>query len=158
MKNLKKRYEELSKKYNLPSYDELDKEFEILYIREVFEISKPLAYVRRRLSDKLGGVCGMLQSLIQPNPNSSVSIEESSFFSKDEKQKLVKLLKELMYYERLSVHLDVNSEEEKDAEFIKEASEKWNEVKPKVESITGKLKDGWQKEVKAKAKNHHYMG
>lgn len=159
MKDIKAKYKELESKYGLPSYEELDKDFELLYFKELFQISKPLAFVRRRIYDKIGWVCSMIQSLMQPNPTSPINIEEASFFTKQEKQEnFIKLLKEMMYLERLSVNLDIDSTEQEDADFIKEAFKKWKEIKPKVKEITSKLKEGWKKETEKKSNNHNYMG
>ncbi|MDP3917184.1 MAG: hypothetical protein Q8Q42_02750 [Nanoarchaeota archaeon] len=159
MENLKKDYSQLAEKYNLPSFQELDEEFEILYFRELFEISHPLSFVRRRIYEKFGWVCGMLQGIAQPNPSSMISIEESSFFSKEEKQKEhINLLKTMMYYERYSVSLDIETTEENDAEFIKQAYKKWIELKPMIKEISSKLKDGWKKDAGSKTRNNNYMG
>lgn len=158
MKNLKSSYETLANKYNLPSFQELDNEFEILYFRELFEISHPLSFVRRRIYEKFGWVCGMLQGIAQPNPSSMISIEESSFFKKEEKKEHIDLLKAMMYYERYSVNLDIETNEEQDAEFIKQAYQKWMEIKPQITKISAKLKDSWKKETEVKERNNNYMG
>ena len=88
MKNLKERYSKLSKEFSLPSYEELNNEFELLYIKELFEINRPLVFIRRRILDKIGWVGAMLQGIIQPNQGSLLSMEESSFFKKEEKEEL----------------------------------------------------------------------
>ena len=62
MKDVKQKYKELASKYSLPSYEELDQDFELLYFKELFQVSKPLAFVRRRIYDKIGWVCSMIQS------------------------------------------------------------------------------------------------
>ena len=158
MKDLKQRYNELANKYNTPSFEELDPDFELLYFKELCEISKPLAFARRRIYDKIGWICSMIQTLMQPNSGSPISIEESSFFTKDEKQDFVNLLKQMMYFERLSIHLDIESTEQEDADFIKEAVGKWQEIKPQIKKITSQLKQGWKKETEKKVSNHNYLG
>ncbi len=159
MKNLKANYESLAKKYTLPNYDTINEEFELLYIGKLAEIIHPLAFIRRRINDRIGSVCSFLQGILQPNPGSMVAIEESSFFSKDEKQKdIQELLKELMYYLRESYDLDLNINEEKDAEYINEFYSRWEKIKPKILKLSEKLKGGWKKETKIKDNNHNYMG
>ena len=159
MKNLKERYKKLQQEFSLPSYEVLDNEFEFLYVREIFEISRPLVFIRRRIYDKLGWACSMLQGIIQPNPGSIISIEESSFFTKEEKQKdIINLLKDLMYYERLSGDLDLYSTDEQEAKLIKEMFSKWKEVRPKIKNITSKLTEGWKNQKDESKKNNTYMG
>ena len=159
MKELKNNYESLKNKYSLPDYNKLNEEFELFYLGKLVEIIHPLAFIRRRMSDKVGVMCSFLQGILQPNPGSMVGIEESSFFSKEEKQKdIQKLLKELMYHLRESYDLDLNIVEENDAKFIKNFYPKWIEIKPRILKLSGKLKEGWKKETKTKNNNHHYMG
>ena len=159
MKNLKENYSKLASQYGLPSYEELDKDFELLYARELFEISRPLVFIRRRICDKIGWTCGMLQGLIQPNPGSMLSIEESSFFTKEEKQEnFVKLLKSLMYFTRKSIALDLESTNEEEAEFIKEICKKWAEIKPTIKKISEQLKDGWKNDKESKKVSHNHLG
>ncbi len=158
MKNVKESYKNLQSKLNLPTYEELDKEFELLYTHEIFEIARPLVFVRRRMYDRIGNVCGMIQGILQPNPGSPISLEESSFFSKEEKQKeFINLLKDLMYYERKASELDLDSTDEQEAKFIKELFSKWKEVKPQLKKIASKLSEGWKKEPEEK-KDHSYLG
>jgi len=158
MKNLKNDYDTLKKKFNLPSYEELDKDFELLYMREIFEIKRALVFVRRRMCDKIANICNVIQNIIQPNPSYPISIEESSFFAKDEKQnELIDLLKDLMFYERFSNSLDIFSTDEEEAEFIKEVYSKWNEVKPRIKEIANKMAKGWKAKKEDKKRND-YMG
>ncbi|MBT3262418.1 hypothetical protein HN992_03235 [Candidatus Woesearchaeota archaeon] len=162
MKNFKENYKLLQEKYSLPSYEELDKNFEILNSEEKVELSFPLALVRRRMCEKLSWISSGIQTIIQPNPSSLVSIEESSFFTKEEKkEELIKLLKELMHLVRSSVDLDIENSEEKDAININETFKKWTELKPKIKEFSKKMKDGWKKETKVTKKpktTHNYLG
>ena len=158
MKNLKERYSKLSNEFSLPSYEELNNEFELLYIKELFEINRPLVFIRRRIIDKLGWVGAMLQGIIQPNPGSLLSMEESSFFTKEEKDDLIKTLKDLMFYKRKSINLDLESKDVEEAEFIKESLKKWAELKPRIKEISLQLKNGWKKEKVSKKVNNNYMG
>ncbi len=158
MKDLRQNYRKFEQKYKLPSFEELDKEFEILYVHSIFEISYPLKFIRRRINDNISWICNMIQTIMQPNPGSIISMEESTFFPKENKEGYQKLLKELMYIERLSLALDIESTEENDAELIKTMFNKWKEIKPKVHEITNILKEGWKKEAVKENRNHSYLG
>src|SRR3989344_7570437 len=109
--NLKDEYEKLKKKHKLPNYEELDNEFELLYVAKLEEIKFPLRFIRRRINDKIAWFCNMLQNIIQPNPGSLISLEESKFFSDEDRKKMIVLLKELMHMERESVLLDIEYDE-----------------------------------------------
>lgn len=155
----KSEYEKLVKKHKLPSFEELDKEFELLYIRDFIEINFPLKFIRRRIVDKIVVYCSMIQSLIQPNPSSPISLQESKFFKEEDLKRMVDILKELMFFERASFSLDTDSTEEKDALFIKDALVLWKKLKKELAGIATSLKEGWKKQVSSESKDkNHYFG
>ena len=157
MSDVKKEYESLRKKYDLPDYDKLDNEFEFLYIGEIKEIRFPLRFIRRRINDKIALICNMVQTLLQPNPGSIINLQESSFLSKEDKLRYTQLLKDLMETERTSLRLDFDFDERKDANFIKEAFKKWNEYKQEIVKLTDKLIEGWKKlEIKKEQKDRYF--
>jgi hypothetical protein len=159
MKNIKESYKKLSEKHNLPSFEELDNEFELLYTREIFEISHPLSFVRRRMFDKISSISGTIHEILQPNPSSIVGLQESSFFSKEEKKEnLTNLFKELMVLLRSTASLEIELTEEGEAESIRETLKKWKEIKPQLIKIAAKLRDGWKKETTSTKKDHNYFG
>lgn len=157
MMDIKTDYEALAKKYKLPSYEDLDENFEILYVGTITEIKYPLRFIRRRINDKLAFFCSLLQGLLQPNPGSLVNLQESKFLDEAEHKKIMKLLKELMFIERQSLLLDINPSEKEEADFIKETFKEWNTIKKEVETIFTKVKDAWKKEIEKK-KGESYFG
>ncbi len=156
--DLRKEYSVLQKKYNLPEYEDMDKEFELLYIVDIKEINYPLRFVRRRMSDKIVSVCNMLQSIIQPNPGSLVSLQESSAFTKEEKQEMFNLLKDLMQQERQSLVLDITFDEKADAAFVSEAFLKWTQKKSDILKIIQKIRDHWKKSEEEIKPRDRYFG
>lgn len=154
---LREEYDALAKKYKLPIYDELDENFELLYVGPVTEIKYPLRFIRRRINDKLAFFCSLLQGLLQPNPGSLVNMQESEFLEKEEHKKIMKLLREFMFIERQSLLLDINPNEKDDAGFIKDTFKEWNSIKKEVEKIFVKIKDTWKKEIEKK-KGESYFG
>ncbi len=156
--DLKKSYEVLAKKYKLPSYDELDYEFELLLLGTVIEIPFPLRFVRRRINERIGWTCNIIQAILQPNPSSLISVQESNFFSKEDKGNIATLLKELMALERSSLSLDLNFDEKNDAEMITKLLKSWRQYKPQIIKISEKLRDGWEHQQKETTKREQYFG
>lgn len=157
MIDVKKEYESLKRRYHLPNYEDLDKEFEFLYIGEIKEIKFPLRFIRRRINDKIALICNMVQTLLQPNPSSMINLKESSFLSKEDKMKYSELLRDLMQAERTSLVLDFDFNEKKDAEFINKNYKKFLEVKGDIIKLTQKLVDGWKNiESKRESKDHYF--
>ncbi|MFH1592823.1 MAG: hypothetical protein ABIB47_05645 [Candidatus Woesearchaeota archaeon] len=151
--DLKSDYEKLSKKYDLPDYEELDNYFEFLYFQKLIEIKFPLRFVRRRIFDKVNSYIGFLQNIISPNPQSLISLEESKFFTEEEKNEMIILLKDMMRLERKNLLMDLQSSEDEQAEFIKEAYAAWKGYKDKIYALSEKLKDTWSSETKAEKRS-----
>ncbi len=154
--SLKEEYEKLSKKYTLPKYEDLDHEFELLYISHLEEIKFPLRFIRRRITDKLSWFCNMLQNIIQPNPGSLISLEESKFFSDKDREKIIGLLKELMIIERQSLNLEITYNEKDDVEFINNLFSRWNNIKKEILYFSEILKKKWKEEIKKEEKEHYF--
>lgn len=156
--NIKEEYDKLGKKYDLPSYEELDDEFELLYFQNILEIKYPLRFVRRRIVDKVSGFVNFFQGVISPTPGNLISMEESGFLSKEDKDEVVKMIKIMVVMERESLLLDINHDEMSDAEFIKKGYSKWKNLKLKVEEYAKKMKDGWNSEIPEEENEGHYFG
>ena len=154
---LKEDYEKIKKQHKLPNYDDLDHEFELLYISGLEEIKFPLRFIRRRITDKLSWFCNMLQNIIQPNPGSLISLEESKFFTDDDRKKIIDLLKELMNWERQSLILEINFSDKEDAEFINNTFNQFNKIKKEIAYFSEVLKKGWTEETK-KINKEQYFG
>ncbi len=152
---IKQEYERLKLKYNLPDYEELNREFELLYIQPIQEISFPMRFIRRRVSDRLVWVCNMIQTMLNPNPSSFINLQESKFFDAKDREKMTLLLKEFMQLERQTLILDFLGDEEKDAQLIKEIYKVWIKNKKEIINLAEKLKEGWKQETKQE-KNHYF--
>jgi len=156
--DIKSRYEKLREKYGLPSYEELDEEFELLYFHNILEINYPLRFIRRRIMDKISAFVHFFQNILNPTPGNLIAMEENSFLTKDEKDEITSLVKNMIILERESLLLDINHDEEKDAEFIKKAASKWEKYRVKVGTYTNKLREGWNSKVKEEDKEEQYFG
>ncbi len=156
IQDIKKAYGPLAKKYKLPSWKDLDNEFELLAMRDIAEVTHVLRFIRRRINDKFTYYTSILENLLQPNPGSLISLNETKFFTEDEMQIAIRLLKEMMHYDRYSLLLDISSTENEDALFITESFKQWLKLKDDLTKITKSLKDGWKKEIKGDT--FHYIG
>lgn len=153
---IKSQYEKFQKKYDLPNYEKLDEEFELLYIHNIIEIKPVLRFVRRRIADKLNWAIIFLHGIVQPNPSSLVSMEENKFFTDKEKEEIIKILKELASIERKNFVLDLEHKEEDDAKFIKENVKRWEEIKKKLLEYGIKIQEEWKKETNVDKKEHYF--
>ncbi|MEK6903311.1 MAG: hypothetical protein AABW64_01545 [Nanoarchaeota archaeon] len=155
---LESEYASYQKKYSLPSYQHLNQEFEFLAIGQLQQIDFPLRFMRRRMTDRIAGICNFFQTILQPNPGSYVLLKESSFFTGDEKQQIQRLLYEAMVFLTKSTLLDSTFDEKADAAFIRELYKFWMHAKPQYRKLLEKLEQGWQKkpEQQKQAQNHYF--
>lgn len=154
--DLRVEYEKLNKKYDLPGYNELDEEFELLYFQPVIEIKYPLRFIRRRIVDKFSGFVNYFQNIINPVNASIIFMEESGFLTDEEKKELAIFIKNMIILERESLILDIELDERRDAKFIKEASLKWKEYKLKLLEYAFKIKKEWEKGTTSEEENHYF--
>jgi len=136
-------YEELKEKYNLPSYDELDFEFELDK-----EAKYPLRDIRRKINSKLHIFLDILQSIIQPETSDLTQMYEAHYYTEEDKQKALNLYKRLMIYSRTSDEIAIKYNEEDEANFINELFQKWEEIKDEMYFFIKKMKNSWKQEYK----------
>ncbi|MBS3167928.1 hypothetical protein J4216_02295 [Candidatus Woesearchaeota archaeon] len=154
--DLRKEYGKLRNKYkDLPSFDDLSKDFEITTIdKEDFLIRR----VRRRINEKVVFFCRILENIIYPSMQNALSAYEANFFTDDEKQKLSDIHKELMVIERESIYLDVEaSDDEKNIQFIVKTFKRWEHFKNEIQATVMKMIDTWKNEQK-KEEGERYFG
>ena len=71
-------YKKLQKKYALPNYKELNKNFEIAYIEDPFFL---LRSIRRRIHEKIVFFAKVSEKILFPNQTLMIEMYESKFFS-----------------------------------------------------------------------------
>ncbi len=143
---IKETYSKLKTKYSLPPFDELNNEFEISLIEKDDFL---LREIRRKITDKLGNVCGPLEGAVGGETHPMAVIEFGNI-SDSEIKKSMEIYKKLMYLIRQSQEVGILADEKKDAEFIKEFFKQWPLLKADIAKIFSKLKESWKKEVDEK--------
>lgn len=150
MEETKKRYNEIASKNGLPSWDELDKEYELCYMAPLIAVSFPLRFIRRRINDRFAWAANFFQSLLNPNPSSLISLQESKYFTTEDRNKMTSLLKEFMQVERLALTLDIDNNDEGTINWIKNSHKKWMQHKKDLSFFAEKMRTGWTEETKSK--------
>lgn len=142
---LKERYLELQKKHNLPSFQELNKEFGI----EKTEIEKfdiLIREIRKYVADKLLNYLKFIETILNPSNASMVIFSIIKTLGADEKQKLTEVYKKLAKTELDLIELDISFNEEKEAEFINKNYLLWKELSRELMIVIAKVKENWDKE------------
>ncbi len=135
-------YIELLKNHKLPSFEDLDNEFDIVSIED----KKVLRAIRRKMSEKLEQYAKLVEDLIQPDGTFSSLYEIKDFTEKD-KNEMLSLFKKMMVVYKESIKLNLNYSEKEDADFILKLFDFWKEIKPQLATILDKLTEGWKNDT-----------
>ena len=137
------RYEELAKKHNLPDYDSLDLEFEIYALEDAKYL---LRAILEKMVRKIDDSVKILEDVLYPDSSSYSSIFETRAMSEADKDKILRLHKDLMIIVREALYLSMDYEEEELAKFICGILSKWQSIKPSLKKVALKLKQVWESE------------
>ena len=140
---IEEEYNKLCKKFKLPKFEEIDREFEISTLEnERFLINNIL----RRIVEKLEVYTETIGNLVHPDASSLTSMYEIRYFSDDEKNDMYKLFKKLMKINREIVELLLDADEKKEADFLNVFFNEWLNMKNDLKAYIRKMKESWEKE------------
>jgi len=143
-KTIEDEYKKIVKKFELPKFDILEKEFGI---GDIEETPYMLREIRKRVEDKVDDFTKIIESILQPDTGHIASLHECKFFNDNEKEDMFNLFKELMKLNREGLKLDLEYDEKEEAEFLKNIVKHWEKIKTKMEKIVKKLKDAWDADI-----------
>ncbi|MBI4448912.1 hypothetical protein HY641_02705 [Candidatus Woesearchaeota archaeon] len=151
---IKETYETLCKEHKLPSYEEMDQEFDLCSIEEEHHL---LRSVKKRMDDRVHYVGSLVETIIRPNPESYSDMYECRYFSDADKKKVYELLREMHHILRSLDESNVLCNEKRDAQLINEIFAAWPALKKEALSFIGRLKDAWR--AQSNGKEHiSYLG
>lgn len=153
LEELKKNYEVLRKKHDLPNFDELNKDFQIEKISET-ETDFLIREVRKFIGDKIVNYMRFLENLINPINVPVFIYSVVKLLGPEDKKKLSAVYKELMKNEMVFIERDLEFDEKKEAEFIKDSFRLWQDVKKDVLEITDKVKGKWDDKLEINSKGY----
>ena len=140
---IEEEYNKLCKKYKLPKFEEIDKEFEISSLEnERFLIRNTL----RKIAEKLEIYSDAIGNLVHPDGSSLSSMYEVRFFSDDEKDGMYRMFKKLMKVNRDIAAIVLRADEKKEAEFLNDFFNGWLNMKEELIDYIWKMRDSWEKE------------
>ena len=143
----------LCKKYKLPSFNEVNEEFEI---SDIDKDDFLLREIRRKIAEKLEIYMKFLEEILQPETTLS-NMYESKIFNDAEREEIFKIYKKLMFLNRLSIETSVNEDDKKSSEYINIIFKEWNEIKSQFSKFVTKAKESWLKDIDIK-EELRYLG
>lgn len=139
-------YTPVQKKYNLPSFDELEREFDLLQADSEYVLKS----IRKQMQEKIEFLADIFSDILQPSPESISQMHECQHVLDDDKELILKLYKELQFYLRKSHEANLINTDEINVDFIRDFAKEYANIKQKSLPIISKLKDSWKKELLTK--------
>lgn len=154
--DLKQLYSPLQKKYKLPTFSDLNDDFDVEKLQDK-ETDHLLRLMRMVIIEKIANVVRFLELLINPSesPTQLFIFAMLKNVKNDTRKDIEAIYKELSKIELSSLGLDIVYSEKDEAAFILEVSKVWNNEKPKIKEITKKLGMTWGKDLEL---NRGYLG
>jgi hypothetical protein len=147
MENIEDQYKKLKSKYNLPKFEDLDKEFEISTIENDKFLIRGII---DKIIDRIDFFSKILEDLLQPDASLLRSMHEARFFEEQDKKDIYELYKKLMGISRESFEVSLKRDEKEEALFINKVFDEWKELKINLLRVVNKMKDSWKKETDIK--------
>ncbi len=145
--DIEQHYNELGKKFSLPEFSIVDREFEISTIEKPAFL---LRSIRRKIGERLEAITQFLDPLLQPDPNSFCSLFEYRCFTESERKEVLRQFQALMALYRASITADLGADDAEDAAFITRATNEFPAARQVLKPLVQKLADCWPKKIEQK--------
>lgn len=155
LENLKRDYMKLQEKHNLPSFEKLNEDFSIEKIAEC-ETDILIREVKKFVGEKLSNYLRFVEAIVNPINSPSFIFSIISSINQDDKKKLTEIYKKLVKNEVRLIEADLIFSEKKEAEYIIEAYNLWQEIKKELLEIIESIKRNWDN--KLERNNKGYFG
>jgi large-conductance mechanosensitive channel len=155
LEEIKKKYQNLQKKYILPDFEKLNEDFQIERVAES-ETDFLIREIRKSVGDKIINYLKFIESLLNPVNVPMFIFSVIKLIDSEEKKKLSEIYNNLMKKEIKFIELDLEFDEKKEAEFIKESYDSWQGIKKDILKIIENINQRWDN--KSEVNNKGYFG
>jgi len=155
LNQLKKDYLKLEEKYKLPSFCELNEEFDIEKVQEL-ETETLLREIRKVIMDKVLAYLRFIEMFLNPSQAPMFFLGLIKGIDASDRKTLESLYDKLGRLEINVIGVDNDYSEKSEADFIKHISKEWKEIKEDMKKISSSLKKNWDR--KAEKKEKSYLG
>lgn len=156
LEKLKKDYEILKVKYDLPDFAKLVEDFNSVERVSETETDFLLREIRRFIADKFINFHRFIEVLLNPSNAPMYIFSMVKILGTDEKKKLSDIYKEVAKMEIRVMELDLIFSEKKEADFIKDSFKLWQGIKNDFSVILNLIKKNWDN--KAEEEKRDYFG
>lgn len=155
LEKLKQEYKIFENKYNLPSFEKLNEDFQIEKVAE-YETDFILREIRENITGKFLNYLRFIESLINPTNGPMFMFAVIKTLGAKEKENLTELYKKIAKIDVDLVELDLAYSENKEADAIKKYYEMWQEIKKGLLEIVDVIKKNW--DAKEENGKGNYLG
>lgn len=153
LENLKKEYGKIQKQHGLPSFEELNQDFQIEKAAEV-ETDILIREIRKLVADKLAGYLRFMEMLFNPVNVPVFVFSMIKTLGIEDKKKVSEVYKKLARNEINLIEADTQFSEKKEAEFVKESYKLWQEIKKDTLEILDSVKKKWDSKFETNSKGY----
>lgn len=153
LENLKKSYSTYEKKHKLPSFKELNENFEIEKIERESDILPRV--LRVVLMDKVMATQRFVESLLAPQQAPRMLYKYLKSMPTEDKQQLDKIYESFAALMLKSLSLDIEYKEDKECAMVNEIYSVWTSSKKALHAIVANIQNPSEKENK---KDKSYYG
>ncbi len=155
LEEMKKDYLVLQKKYSLPSFRELNEEFDIEKVSEN-ETECLLREIRKNIMEKVISYLRFIEMLLNPSNAPLFFFALVKGLTSQDKRILEKLYDKLGSFEIEVIELDCDYSEKNEAEFINKLLKEWRSVREDMIKLVEVLKRNWNQ--KSSKNDKGYLG
>ena len=153
LEGLKKEYNVFREKYDLPDFSKLNELFEIEDL-ESCETEFLLKKIRKIVADRLSSYVRFIEIILNPANAPMFFFKLIKRLDEEDKQRLNEIYEDFGKLEISVVLLDLDYNEEKEAEFIKKMFDKFNESRFDILKVVEKMGNGGGNMVEDKGRSY----
>lgn len=153
LEDLKKDYKKIQEKYDLPSFEDLNKDFQIEKILES-ETEFLIREIKKYMADKFSNYLKFIEALLNPVNTPMFVFSVIKAIDPEQKKQLTECYKKLAKIEVKIIELDVKFVEEKEAEFIKESYKTWKEIQEVILNMIKVVEKNWDNKSETNGKGY----
>lgn len=144
---VKRVYGKLKKDHpSLPDFEVLDDEFEISTCDKEFLLRN----IKKKIEEKLTFLSSILSDIVQPSPDSFESMYECSYFTAEDKEELVTILKAIQFHLRSVAESNIILKDHHDMDVITAITNEFPQLRKQALPHVTKLKEIWKRKADAK--------
>ncbi len=140
LNKLKEVYKIFLNKYNLPSFEKLNEDFQIEKVSE-YETDFIVREIREIITNKFINYLRFIESILNPSNGPMFMFAVIKSLGNKEKEKLTEMYKEIAKIEIDLIELDLEYSEKKEAEAVKKYFELWQRIKKDFSDIINVIKN-----------------